>query len=394
MHNKRSILSVRVSLALLVLLAGFTGCSDQADDGRSARSPVPVGVAPIESGLIRQVRTFSGALEARASFAVSPKIGGRLEAILVDIGEPVDHGAVVAKLDDAEYLQELAQSEADLLVAKANLAEAQSALEIAKRAMERTRTLSERGVASDAEMDTARSELLAREARVEVHLAQITRAESMVQAAGIRLGYTDVTALWGGDDSRRVVAERFVDEGQTVSANTPLLQIVAIDPLAGVFFVTEKDYANLQVGQRVELRTDAYPDKVFSGQIERIAPVFSETSRQARIEIAVPNTDQRLKPGMFIRSQVEVARQENATCVPEESIVTRADEQGLFVVEADGKTARWQPVTTGIREGNRVQVFGEGLTGRVVTLGQQLIEDGAAIAVADETGVVRGKSGK
>lgn len=371
------------SMCLLVL--AVAGCSKDTEEQDRNRPPAPVEVAPIETGTIRALRTFSGALEPRAQFVVSPKIGGRLEAMLVDIGDSVERGAVVARLDDAEYQQDLAQAEAELLVARANLAEAQSALEIATRAMERTKTLRERGVASEAELDSARSELLAREAGVEVRQAEIARAEAAVATARIRLGYAEVRALWADEDPSRVVAERFVDEGQTVTANTPLLQIVDIDPLSGIFYVTEKEYAYLKIGQPVELRTDAFPEKIFTGSIERIAPVFRENSRQARVEITIPNSDQHLKPGMFIRANVEVRRNEHATIVPAEAIVTRSDEQGIFIVAPDGQHAQWHPVSVDIREGGRVQLVGNELAGQVVTLGQQLIEDGSAITIADTT---------
>lgn len=376
---------LRSIFLMLVLAAGISGCSDQEADRSSVRPPAPVETMPVETGSIRALRTFGGALEARASFFVSPKIGGRLEAMLVDIGDSVERGAVVARLDDAEYLQDVAQSDADLLVAKANLAEAVSSLEIAKRSMERSETLSKRGVASEAELDAARSMLLARESGVAVQQAQVIRAEASVEAAKIRLGYASVKALWADNDSTRVVAERFEDEGQTVSANTPLLQIVDLDPLLGVFFVTEKDYGNLKPGQRVDVQTDAYSDEVFTGHIERIAPIFRQNSRQARVEITVPNSDLRLKPGMFIRAQVEVQRVEQASIVPIESIIKRSDEQGLFILAADGQHALWRPVTLGIRDGDRVQVSGEGLDGEVITLGQQLIEDGSAVAVHTRT---------
>jgi RND family efflux transporter MFP subunit len=373
---------LRLSLGFSLV---FAGCSDRKAQQAGDPLPVPVEVAPVETGTIRTLRTFSGALEARSAFAVSPKIGGRLTEIFVDIGDPVQRGMVVARLDDAEYQQDLAQVEAELLVARANLAEAESTLEIAKRAMERTLTLSERGVASASELDASRSELLAREANVEVQHAQIARVEAAVASARIRLGYAEVQALWAGDDVSRLAAERFVDEGQTVTANTPLLQIVDIDPLSGIFFVTEKEYAYLRSGQKVDVRTDAYPEQVFTGTIERIAPVFREDSRQARVEISVPNPDLRLKPGMFIRANVEVRREDNATIVPAESIVTRSDVQGVFTVAADGQHAEWHSVAVGIREEKRVQIKGAGIEGQVVTLGQQLIEDGSAIIIAEST---------
>lgn len=379
----RKKLSAVQNLLLMAALAGLTGCSNESGSEGGSRPPAPVETAPVETGTIRAMRTFSGALEPRAAFMVSPKIGGRLEAVLVDIGDSVKRGAVVARLDDDEYRQDLTQAEAELLVARANLAEAESALEIALRGMERTKTLSTRGVASEAELDAARSQLLAREAGVEVQKAHITRAEAAMEAARIRLGYAEVAAQWADDDPSRVVAERFIDEGQTVSANTPLLEIVDLDPLLGVFYVTEKDYANLKPGQPVQVFADAYPGETFNGRIERIAPVFHRNSRQARVEISVPNRDLRLKPGMFIRADVEVRRVEHAVIVPAESIVTRSDTQGLFLVAPDGTHALWRAVQPGIREGGRVEVIGEGLSGRVITLGQQLIEDGAAIHVVD-----------
>ncbi|HKL21166.1 MAG TPA: efflux RND transporter periplasmic adaptor subunit, partial [Tichowtungia sp.] len=190
--------------------------------------------------------------------------------------------------------------------------------------------------------------------------------------------------VWAGDDPLRVVAERFIDEGQTVSANTALLHIVDIDPLSGVFFVTEKDYAKLKPGLQVDIRTDAFPKEVFTGQIERVAPVFREQSRQARVEISIPNREQKLKPGMFIRAHVEVDRAENATIIPAEAIVTRSETQGIFIVDPDGKQVHWQSVETGIRETTRVQILNTQLNGLVVTLGQQMIDDGSLVTFERE----------
>jgi multidrug efflux pump subunit AcrA (membrane-fusion protein) len=84
---------------------------------------------------------------------------------------------------------------------------------------------------------------------------------------------------------------------------------------------------------------------------------------------------------MFIRVTVALEQVDEATIVPEQALTTRADHTGVFVVDDDGKAVTWREVRVGIREGNRVQVEGEGLTGRVVTLGQQLVNDGSAITI-------------
>ena len=358
-------------------LKGTTGSAG----GERSVKPVPVEVAPIEHGSIARQRMFSGELEALAEFVVAPKVGGRVERVLVNIADTVARDQVVAELDNAEYVQAVAQARADLAVARANLTEASSAMEIAGRELERIVTLRERGVASEAQLDTARANQLARQAGHEVAKAQVVRAESSLETANIQLGYTRITAGWSGGADQRIVAERYVDEGETVSANAPLLRIVELDPIAGVVFVTERDYARLQPGQELTLETDAFPGELFGGRIERIAPVFKQASRQARVELTIDNPQQRLKPGMFIRATIVLASEADAVILPEQALTRRADRTGVFLVDERAGTVAWREITTGLRDGSRVQVVGEPLSGRVVTLGQQLLDDGSAISI-------------
>jgi RND family efflux transporter MFP subunit len=366
----------------------FSHLQDQAVVGKRGKAsrPAPVGVAEIQRGPIVLRRTFSGELEALAEFVVAPKVSGRVERVIVNIADTVKRGQVVAELDNAEYVQAVAQAQADLVVAKANLAKAKSALEIVNREFKRTESLLKRGIASDSEFDATRQDQLAKQAQLKVAVAQVTKAGSSLKTENIRLGYTKVTAGWTGGGEHRIVAERYVDEGQTVAANTPLLLIVELHPIVGVVFVTERDYAHLKPGQLVSLTTDAYPGEQFAGRIERIAPVFRKSTRQARIEMAIENPQHRLKPGMFIRATVELARVPEATIVPEQALTIRDDRSGVFIVSEDGRSVAWREVKVGIREGDRVQVEGQGLSGRVVTLGQQLVNDGSAITIFDARG--------
>jgi RND family efflux transporter MFP subunit len=343
-----------------------------------------VEAAGIEQGAIALNRTFSGELEALAEFVAAPKISGRVERVLVNIADMVQRGQVVAELENDEYVQAVAQAQADLIVARAKRSEAQSALDIARREFKRTESLLRRGIASDSEFDTAKQNQLARQAQLDVAEAQVAKAESSLETANIRLGYTKVTAGWAGGDEHRVVAERYVDEGQTLAANTPLLLIVVLDPIVGIVFVTERDYAYLKIGQEVTLTTDAFPDEDFTGRIDRIAPVFRKDSRQARIEMTIDNPEHRLKPGMFIRATVVLDRAAEATIVPVQALTRRDDRTGVFIVSDDGRSVVWREVTVGIQDGERVQVDGKGLSGRVVTLGQQLISDGAPISIPAE----------
>jgi len=363
-----------------VIFGQFQERTGSSKSGKALR-PVPVEVAQIQHEPIALQRTFSGELEAQAEFVVAPKVSGRVERVIVNIADTVKRGQVVAELDNDEYVQAVAQAQADLEVARANLSKAKSDLEIANREFKRTELLLKRGIASDSEFDTAIQDQLAKQAQLKVAAAQVAKAESSLETANIRLSYTKVTAGWTGGNDHRVVAERYVDEGQTVAANAPLLLIVELNPIVGVVFVTERDYARLNPGQLVLLTTDAYPGEQYTGRIDRIAPVFRKSTRQARIEMAIDNPQHRLKPGMFIRTTVILAQVPEATIVPEQALTIRDDRNGVFIISEDGRSVVWREVKVGIHQGDRVQVEGEGIFGRVVILGQQMVNNGSPISI-------------
>ncbi|PLX99113.1 MAG: efflux RND transporter periplasmic adaptor subunit [Desulfuromonas sp.] len=374
-----------VAAAYFVLTTVFSQSRNSRTNQRNAERIAPVEVATIEQGPIVLRRVFNGTLEAQSEFVIAPKVGGRIEKLTVNISDPVQRGQVVGQLDSAEYVQAVAQAKADLEVARANLVEAENALQIATRELERIKTLRQRGVASESQLDGVNANKLAKDSAVEVAKAQVVRAESALEASRIRLSYTKINAGWSGDDHERVVAERYVDEGETVSANAPLLRIVDIDPIIAVVFVTERDYALLRPGQIATLVTDAFPTENFTARIERIAPVFKQSTRQARVELIVDNAGKRLKPGMFVRATIILDRREDARIIPEKALTRRGDQPGIFLVATDGNSVRWQNVEVGIQDGDRIQIIGESLSGRVVTLGQQMLDDGSAITIPTET---------
>jgi RND family efflux transporter MFP subunit len=379
------------AIILIGFLAGFVWAIsskiqqyNNKEKGNRASKPVPVEVAEIQIGTISLQRTFSGELKAWAKLVVAPKVGGRVERVLVNIADKVERDQVVAELDDDEYVQAIAQAKADLAVAKANLSEARSALEIANREYKRSESLRNRGITADSDFDVASQNKLARQAQLDVAKAQLNRAESSLEIANIRLGYTKVRATWFDGSKQRVVAERYVDEGQTVAANIPLLHIVELNPIVGVVYVTEKDYTRLKPGQQVVLTMEAYPGEQYLGRIARVAPVFNKSSRQARVEMIINNPQSHLKPGMFIRATVVLDQVSGATIVPAQAVTLRNDRSGVFIVSEDRRFVTWHEVEVGIRDGNRIQLKGQGLSGRVVTLGQQLVKDGSEITIPDE----------
>jgi len=217
------------------------------------------------------------------------------------------------------------------------------------------------------------------------HYRLAPAAEADLESARIRLGYTRVRAEWDGDDTERIVGQRYVEAGDTISADDDLLRVVDLDPLRGTVFVTERDYPGISQGNRLRLRTDAYPGEAFEAEVVRIAPVFSEESRQARVEFRVENQDARLRPGMFARVDLVLDERDEAQLIPVEAIVRRDGRDGVFLIGDEGDTARWRLIETGISDGENVEVLGKPLSGSVVVLGQQFLEDGTSVRIVEDS---------
>lgn len=384
-----------VAAAVAVALLGLLGwriaakLTDEGNVGRRGRGArtVAVAVAPVRRETIRDVAEFTGTLLPNTQFTVAPKVPGRLEKLHVNIGDAVEHGDLVAVLESEEYAQQVAQAKAELEVARANLAEVKSALDLAQREFDRTVALLERKVASRAEHEEAEARLSAARAKQQVALAQIRQREAAWRSAEVRLAYTRIEARWEAEgSSTRHVAERFVDEGAMLRANDPIVSIVDTGVVIAVMHVIERDFAQVEVGQPARVATDAYAGQWWTGKIIRRAPVLREESRQARVEIEIPNPDRKLAPGMFVRVRIEFAEHANAVVVPFSALARRNGVQGVFrVTEGEGgPTGVFTPVVVGVTTGDRVEVLSPALDGHVVTLGHHLLEDGGAITIPTE----------
>jgi multidrug efflux pump subunit AcrA (membrane-fusion protein) len=372
----------------------------QQKTGRPAVS-VAVEARPIYKDSIHDVGLFTGSLEPKSRFDVAPKVAGWLKELLVDVGDTVERNQVIALLDDEEFAQEVEQARAELQVAKANAANYASDLDISKREYERSKALREKQIASASELDVSEASFNASQTRYKVSLAQVAQKEAALKTALVRLSYTKVRAFWEeGEQSRiegkppsnrglkasdantpRVVGERFVDVGELLSVNQPIVSILENNPLTAVVYVIERDYPKVNIGQQAVITTDAYPGRTFTGSITRIAPLLKESSRQARLEVEVPNPDHTLKPGMFVRARVEFAIHENATLVPLPALVKRNNKDGIFIADMKNLKARFVPVTTGIINGEIVEITEPQISGQVITMGNHLLEDGSDITL-------------
>ena len=382
----------KVLVILVVLIVGgfFAWLVYQRAAGAPERSSpdrgvyaVAVEVAPVKRAGIRDAAQFTGSLVPDSRFVLAPKVGGRLEKLFVNIGDAVERGQVVALLDGEEYKQQVEQARAEREVAKANVLESQSNLNAARREYERVKSLRNKRIVSESELDTAKARYEAQEAQYKVAQAQVAQRDAALKAAGVRLSYTKIRASWENRDDRRLVGERFVDEGAMLKANDPIVSVLDIHPMTAVIYVIEREYSRIKIGQTTLATTDAFPGQTFKGTVLRVAPLLRETSREARVEIEMPNPKEILKPGMFVRVEIEFARHDDTIVVPLSSLVRRGGQQGVFVADQEQRKARFVPVEVGIVNGDLAEVVSPPLSGSVVTLGHHLLQDGSSILLPD-----------
>lgn len=360
---------------------------------RRRRAPkVAVEIGAVETSSIKDIRDFTGTLLPKSQFTVAPKIGGRLKNLNFNIGDPIRQGQLIAVLDDEEHIQQVDQARAELEVARANFEESKNSLQIARREYDRTVVLREKKIASESELDNAMSRYRTQEAKVKVTTAQMLQKEAALKVAEVRLSYTRIKMPSSKVEIQGVVGERFVHEGALLAPNNPIISILDIQSVIAVIHVIERDYAKIKIGMNAEISTDAFPDKRFQGKIIRMAPLLKEKSREARVEIEIPNKARLLKPGMFVRVRIEYDHHQNVTVVPIASLLKREGRTGVFIVDKEEEKARFVEVKTGIINGSQAEILEPSLSGYVVTLGHHLLEKESGVILPDEQPQDRKKS--
>lgn len=354
--------------------------------GMGGAAVVAVETLPIEIGSLVDEGRFVGTIEPVSKFMVAPKISGRIKKLFVDIGDQIDNGAIIATLDDEELLLGVKQAEADLEIARANFNESAELLQISQRELDRVKKMREQKVSSEVEVENSQASHKTKQAKHQVNKALLSQKESALATSKLKLAYATVDASWSGGAGTRFVAERFQNEGAMINVNSSIVSVIDIATLTGVIDVVESDYFKIKKGQTVEIEPVALPGSVFVARVSRIAPLLNEASRQARIELALANTDYALKPGMFIKARLTYARHESATIAPAEALVRRNDQEGVFLIDREKNIANFVPIEVGFREERKVEIASPTLAGEVVVLGHHLLEDGSSIRLVSKNG--------
>ncbi len=311
------------------------------------------------------------------------RVDGYISKIHVDKGDFVQANQLLVEIDHTDYQHAVNQARANLAAARAKVTQQEATVRNAKLTLDRMQALIKDQFVSQQDLDTAQVSFDGAVAAKESLEAQVKQMEVALAQAETNLAYSYIRAPFAG-----YVAERNLDPGAYVSSATAststmsrgMLSIHDIDTVRILIEVVEKDIPLIRIGQKAEVRAEAYPDRVFEGTVTRIVQALNRATRTMTVEIDLPNKERALKGGMFARVEALVGRHPLAIQVPIDAVSRLEDLQYVYIVR-DGKAQRVD-VEIGLRNDNWVEIT-KGLDGgeQVIVSGKDLVHDGTPVQV-------------
>ena len=349
--------TVTLVAALLLAACGGKpgdGAADGKPDGEAEEEtpPVPVETESPTRGDVYALYRGTAPIEAFADADVLAKVAGEVREILVEEGDVVRKGQVLARLDGDRLRLELNESEARLRKLQ--------------RDYERNVDLSEKGLISAGDFD-----------RIKYDLEALQASHNL---ASLELDYTQIRAPIDG-----VVSRRYIKLGNTLAVNEPVFRVTSLDPLIVDLHVPEREFAQIAAGQPVALEIDALQEEPVQATVTRVSPVVDAATGTFKVTIELYDATRRIKPGMFARVGIVHDRHVDALLVPRSAIVEELGRTSVFVVE-DGK-AQQRQVETGYNSEGRIEIL-SGLSDddKVITVGQVGLRPDSAVMVIDAQG--------
>lgn len=354
---KRWLLMLAAVVAIVAAIALFKVHQIKAGAAMMQKMrPPPMAVATI--GAAEQVwqRKFHsvGSFVAVEGVTVSNELAGTIEKISFESGDPVKQGDLLVQFNIAPDEAQVRGTDAQATLARISL--------------NRAKDLRAEGTNAQSDLDVAD--------------AQYQQATATVDNLKATIAKKVITAPFSGR-----LGIRQVNIGQFLAVGTPIVTLQALDPLYINFALPQQDVVGLSVGQKVQVRVDAYPGEVFAGTVNALNSKVDDTTRNLGIQATLRNADERLKPGMFGSVDVLQPKEDRFITLPQSAIVYNPYGNAVYVIEP-GKDAEGAPVLLarqrfvelGETRGDQVAVLKGVVAGeQVVTAGQLKLRNGAAV---------------
>jgi RND family efflux transporter MFP subunit len=369
LENHKKITAIMIVAAVFFIVIVWR---DKGSKNDNQGITLKVVTQTIGTAKLDETIPVTGSFEPLISVEIVPEVSGQLQQLRLANGTPVDvgvvvkEGEVIAVINHDIYLARLAECQAALEASKVALAETE-------REKNRMVKLFQGGSATEQAKDKAVT-------AADLAAAQFKQAQAAIDMAKVNVDKATIETPVTG-----VVSKKYVDEGNMVGPSAPLVRIVQMDTLKVLGGVSERYLPKLVPGKTpVQIKTDAYPEDEFEGTVYRVGVAVDAVTRTGEVEIRVPNTDGKLKPGMFARMTIAASQRENAVVVPDSSLIRTGEETYVFVVN-NSKAHRCK-VKLGLSQGQFQEVL-EGVSAgdMVVTHGQTQLKDGQIVEVVQET---------
>ncbi len=372
--SRRTLVVVLLLLVALAVAGYFLGYAPRqhreqvlaAESRASSRDLLEVNVAEVKRSLGQTNLVLPGSIEAVTEAPVLARASGYIRKRLVDIGDRVAAGQVLAEIEAPEIEQQILQAKAQddqaasaIQQAQANLVQGQANLQLAEVTKDRWQKLFDKGVVSRQENDTYRAQWAAQQANVDSLGKAIASARSNLGAAQANLArlndlqsYQTVRAPFAG-----VITLRNVDVGALVTEGATLLyRIAQTDRLRTYLNVPQADADSIRPGQTATLVIPDLAGRKFPAVVTRSANALDPSSRTLLVEVQASNSAGLLLPGMYAQVDLAVPRKEPPLAIPGDTLVVRDNVTQVAVVSSDG-TVHFQRIQLGRDLGDRLEVL-------------------------------------
>jgi len=392
------------------LLAGCGKAKEEATAETEAPTPVMVEAAVL--GAIDHVVTADAILSPINQANVTPKISAPVRRFLVNRGDHVRAGQLIAELEsgdlaaavqEAKFQYDQAQAASatvtgatvveDETKARADVQSAQSAFDAAKKLYDSRVALQKEGALAQKQVDETKLQMVQAQTQLETaqqHLrslngvsrqeavkgaqAQANAAKAHADTLGVQLSYARILSPING-----IVADRPANAGEMAAAGTPIISIVDVSQVRAIANVPVKEAESIRVGRPARV---AGPDGDIAGTVTVVSPSANANATTVEVWVQIANPGERLKPGATVRVSIIAETIQNTLVVPTSALLNGDEgKQKVMVISADS-VAHERPVTVGVRQGARVQILSGIQPGdQVVTSGGLGLEDKAKVTI-------------
>lgn len=369
-----------------IVLSFFISCSsDSADQPPSFGGPggpgggqaTSVEVVPIETGIISdQIRSF-GTIEAEDVVSVTPQVSDRVTEILVDLGDEISQGQVMARIRDVSFRDAVEQAEAQMR-------QARTALERDSTQFERQKKLYDQDLISQTEFEEFRATYLSSQAQYESARAALTQSRE-------DLANTEIRSPVDG-----VVLERMISEGDVATTGQAAFEVANLTGYKTRVYLPRQDWQEVQVGQEVSFSLSNRSSELGQGIVSRKSPRLDPTTGLGEVVISFTETGSPVSQGALVQARINLETHKDVVVIPRSALVEKVEtyiepETGTIELErsysafvaTNDTLAERRQLELGIEQGDRIEIIsglaeGEGL----IITGQSNLEDSSRIRVA------------